>query len=164
MFVRHAMTLDLSAEAVKAWSQHLGHADVLTPFTSYGHVPPHRQGELIRAQGQPRSQQDTLSDPNVIALIAAIRGTGQGRLPDTGSDRQARRKRTKASQARPVADPVRRSMSATTTAKTRMYRAGWSALTLRYDDLDGAVRQSDPDSELALKSVDLIAESRFTMF
>ena len=56
MLVRHAMTLDLSPEQMKAWSQNLGHADVLTTFTSYGHVPTHRQGELIRAQGngQPR--------------------------------------------------------------------------------------------------------------
>lgn len=76
MLVRHAMTLNLSAEAMKAWSQNLGHADVLTTFTSYGHVPAHRQGELIRAQGQPRAQQDALSDPNVIALIHAIRGSG----------------------------------------------------------------------------------------
>lgn len=49
MLVRHAMTLDLSPEAMKAWSQNLGHADVLTTFTSYGQVPTHRQGELIRA-------------------------------------------------------------------------------------------------------------------
>lgn len=49
MLVRHAMTLDLSPEAMKAWSQNLGHADVLTTFTSYGSVPGHRQGELIRS-------------------------------------------------------------------------------------------------------------------
>ena len=72
MLVRHAMTLNLSAEAMKAWSQNLGHADVLTTFTSYGAVPPHRQGELIRALGQPRPLCDTLDDPNVIALIRAI--------------------------------------------------------------------------------------------
>lgn len=34
---------------MKAWSQNLGHTDVLTTFTSYGAVPAHRQGELIRA-------------------------------------------------------------------------------------------------------------------
>jgi integrase len=47
MLVRYAMTLDVSPEAMKAWSQNLGHADVLTTFTSYGAVPGHRQGELI---------------------------------------------------------------------------------------------------------------------
>ena len=52
MLVRHAMTLNLSAEAMKAWSQNLGHADVLTTFTSYGQVPVDRQGELVRAAGQ----------------------------------------------------------------------------------------------------------------
>jgi hypothetical protein len=36
---------------MKAWSQNLGHADVLTTFTSYGEVPTHRQCELIRARG-----------------------------------------------------------------------------------------------------------------
>lgn len=51
MLVQHAMTLDLTPEAMKAWSQNLGHADVLTSFTSYGAVPTHRQGELVRAGG-----------------------------------------------------------------------------------------------------------------
>lgn len=54
MLVRHAMTLDLSPEAMKAWSQNLGHSDVLTTFTSYGSVPAHRQGELIRAAREAR--------------------------------------------------------------------------------------------------------------
>ena len=39
MLVHHAMTLDLTPEEMKAWSQNLGHADVLTTFTSYGNVP-----------------------------------------------------------------------------------------------------------------------------
>ncbi|WP_309661997.1 site-specific integrase [Sphingomonas sp.] len=72
MLVRHAMTLNLSAETMKAWSQNLGHADVLTTFTSYGNVPAHRQGELIRSLSEPRPHCDTLDDPNVIALIRAI--------------------------------------------------------------------------------------------
>jgi integrase len=49
MLVRHAMNLGFSPEQMKALSQNLGHADVLTTFTSYGSVPTHRQGELIRA-------------------------------------------------------------------------------------------------------------------
>ena len=49
MLVRHAMSLGLSPEEMKACSQNLGHADVLTTFTSYGSVPVHRQGELVRA-------------------------------------------------------------------------------------------------------------------
>jgi len=42
MLVRHAMTLNLSPEGMKAWSQNLGHAEVLTTFTSYGVVQTHR--------------------------------------------------------------------------------------------------------------------------
>ncbi|HTN60029.1 MAG TPA: tyrosine-type recombinase/integrase [Devosia sp.] len=49
MLVYHAMALDLSPEQMKAWSQNLGHSDVLTTFTSYGSVPVHRQGSLIKA-------------------------------------------------------------------------------------------------------------------
>jgi hypothetical protein len=39
MLIRHAMTLDLTPEEMKALSQNLGHSDVLTTFTSYGEVP-----------------------------------------------------------------------------------------------------------------------------
>jgi len=38
-------------EEFKAWSQNLGHEEVLTTFTSYGAVTPHRQAELIRGAG-----------------------------------------------------------------------------------------------------------------
>lgn len=67
MLVHHAMALNLSPEGMKAWSQNLGHADVLTTFTNYGAVPAHRQGELIRSA---RSEQSSLAldDPDVIAL------------------------------------------------------------------------------------------------
>lgn len=69
MLVRHAMTLDLSPEQMKAWSQNLGHADVLTTFTSYGSVPVHRQGELVRAAG---SQETRKIDPALIAQVAEL--------------------------------------------------------------------------------------------
>jgi integrase len=61
MLVHHAMTLNLSPEAMKAWSQNLGHADVMTTFTSYGTVPAHRQGDLIKSAGA-RSAQTATSD------------------------------------------------------------------------------------------------------
>jgi len=35
-------------EEFKAWSQNLGHESPLTTFTSYGYVPEHRQGEIIK--------------------------------------------------------------------------------------------------------------------
>jgi hypothetical protein len=39
-------------EEFKAWSQNLGHEQVLTTFSSYGQVAADRQAELIRRLGQ----------------------------------------------------------------------------------------------------------------
>ena len=72
MLVRHAMALDLSPEQMKAWSQNLGHADVLTTFTSYGAVPVHRQGELIRAAGPAKEGDDWTHGAEVQALLKAL--------------------------------------------------------------------------------------------
>ncbi len=44
-----SMELCKNAEAFKAWSQNLGHEQVLTTFTSYGEVPARRQSEIIQA-------------------------------------------------------------------------------------------------------------------
>jgi site-specific recombinase XerD len=80
MLVRHAMQLDLTPAEMKAWSQNLGHEDVLTTLTSYGRVPVHQQGELIRTA---RAIEDSakLSPEQVAALqsILAQQG-GAGRL------------------------------------------------------------------------------------
>jgi hypothetical protein len=38
-------------EDFKAWSQNLGHEEVLTTFYSYGEVPVQRQSEIIRSLG-----------------------------------------------------------------------------------------------------------------
>jgi integrase len=70
MLVRHAMGLCLSPEEMKAWSQNLGHAEVLTTFTSYGTVPGHRQGELVRGAGATPAV-NLLPDDD--ALFAALR-------------------------------------------------------------------------------------------
>jgi len=70
MLVRHAMTLDLSPEEMKAWSQNLGHSDVLTTFTSYGTVLLHRQAELIRARS---SGHDTTPIDDSVLLEALAR-------------------------------------------------------------------------------------------
>ena len=72
MLVRYVMKLDLTPEEMKAWSQNLGHADVLTTFTSYGRVPVQRQGELIRSVGA-QTITDPLDDPDIRALIGKIR-------------------------------------------------------------------------------------------
>ena len=70
MIVRHIMTLDLPLEALKAWSQNLGHQGLLTTLTSYGSVPTDRQGELIR-QGLPKSDigEEEELDPKLIAAV-----------------------------------------------------------------------------------------------
>jgi integrase/recombinase XerD len=41
-------------EEFKAWSQNLGHEQVMTTFRSYGSVPQSRQGEIIRKLAQPK--------------------------------------------------------------------------------------------------------------
>jgi integrase/recombinase XerD len=47
-------TLCQSPEEFKAWSQNLGHEDVMTTFYSYGHVQEQRQGEIFRQLKKPR--------------------------------------------------------------------------------------------------------------
>jgi len=60
-------------EAFKAWSQNLGHSDVLTTLTSYGQVPPHRQAELMRGlSARPSGRSDALDDADAAQLIAAL--------------------------------------------------------------------------------------------
>jgi integrase/recombinase XerD len=53
--VQLAFKLNPTTEQFKAWSQNLGHEDVLTTFTSYGVVAPHRQAEIMRALNAPQS-------------------------------------------------------------------------------------------------------------
>lgn len=55
-------------EEFKAWSQNLGHEQVLTTFTSYGNVGTARQGELVRALGG----QSMATDDETISQIAAL--------------------------------------------------------------------------------------------
>lgn len=51
-------TLCHSPEEFKAWSQNLGHEDVLTTFNSYGEVAPGRQREVIKQLAHSRSSDD----------------------------------------------------------------------------------------------------------
>jgi integrase len=79
MLARYAMTLDLTPEAMKAWSQNLGHNDVLTTFTSYGEVPTHRQGELIRTlarAGKTAASRDQIA--SLEALLAGLKAADLG--------------------------------------------------------------------------------------
>ncbi len=49
-------------EQLKAWSQNLGHEKVLTTLLSYGEVPSHRQGEIMRdlAMTEPTVRSDVV--------------------------------------------------------------------------------------------------------
>jgi integrase len=58
-----------SPEEYKAWSQNLGHENVLTTFSSYGDVARHRQAELIRALGK-SEQHACISSSSPIVLPA----------------------------------------------------------------------------------------------
>ena len=49
-------------EELKAWSQNLGHEDVLTTLTSYGEVGIERQFEIIRSLGTPPESDAALND------------------------------------------------------------------------------------------------------
>ena len=56
---------------MKAWSQNLGHADVLTTFTSYGQVPTHRQGEIVRSLGE-RKAAPLTATPEEIEVLERV--------------------------------------------------------------------------------------------
>ena len=85
MLVRHAMALEMTPEQMKAWSQNLGHSDVLVTFTSYGTVPTHLQGELIRTMGAAKDaagKKAAAVDPVLVAQVLAamqnLPGDGHG--------------------------------------------------------------------------------------
>jgi hypothetical protein len=63
-------------EEFKAWSQNLGHDNVLTTFTSYGNLTQHRQDEILQrmAQGpQPSTENPTRAlvamDPTLLERL-----------------------------------------------------------------------------------------------
>jgi integrase len=58
----------ITPEQLKAWSQNLGHENVLTTFTSYGEVGRQRQTEIIRGLATPQQA----AQPDVNELAKAI--------------------------------------------------------------------------------------------
>ncbi|MFN5702503.1 MAG: site-specific integrase, partial [Gammaproteobacteria bacterium] len=52
-------------EEFKAWSQNLGHEQVLTTFTSYGNVDLRRQGDIIKNLSKPKLQHS----PDLTELV-----------------------------------------------------------------------------------------------
>jgi integrase len=72
---RLGQTVCQTPKQFKAWSQNLGHEDVLTTFYSYGAVGNRRQGEIIRELAKP--QQTERSDEAEIAkaVVRELRGS-----------------------------------------------------------------------------------------
>ncbi len=59
---------------MKAWSQNLGHEDMLTTFTSYGQVSTPRQGDIIRQLAARKESPDLGIDspPELRAFFAKM--------------------------------------------------------------------------------------------
>jgi hypothetical protein len=73
MLARYGFEVCQTPADLKAWSQNLGHEQMLTTFTSYGRIDPHRQGEIIKALGA-APEQDKLKE--IIAKILAAQRSG----------------------------------------------------------------------------------------
>ena len=67
-----------SPEEFKAWSQNLGHEQVLTTFMSYGKVATERQGELIQGIGMPRPSTQPDVEDFAEAVAKRLRDTYAG--------------------------------------------------------------------------------------
>lgn len=68
-------------EQFKAWSQNLGHEQVLTTFMSYGAVIEDRQGEIIRGLSTIRQSKRPEADDIAEALFKRLQSAGVA-LPD----------------------------------------------------------------------------------
>jgi integrase len=65
-----------TAEEYKAWSQNLGHEQVLTTFVSYGSVTTDRQGTIIRELGSPRKAIQPGAEDFAEAVARKLRDVG----------------------------------------------------------------------------------------
>jgi integrase len=65
-----------SAEAMKAWSQNLGHEHVMTTLMSYGKVETDRQGEIIRGLAERPTGAVSSEDAIVQGLFEKMRASG----------------------------------------------------------------------------------------
>ena len=70
-----------SPEEFKAWSQNLGHEQVLTTFMSYGTVPKNRQGEIIRELSHARQSAQTDTIELAKALLSQLKAEGVSLSP-----------------------------------------------------------------------------------
>jgi integrase len=68
-------------EEFKAWSQNLGHEQVLTTFSSYGHVRSDRQAELICGMGQRRPTKS--SDGEILQRVMQVLAERRNTRPES---------------------------------------------------------------------------------
>lgn len=69
-------TICKSPEDFKAWSQNLGHEQVLTTFTSYGEVQPRRQAEIIQGLGKPQAAGQSSAEEIAEAVVRRMQSIG----------------------------------------------------------------------------------------
>ena len=70
-----AYRLQLSPEQLKAWSQNMGHASVLTTLQGYGHVSAERQGEILGQMPQFGQKRKLTENPvHLVAKLAEMLG------------------------------------------------------------------------------------------
>jgi integrase len=68
--VQVAYDRKLDAESFKAWSQNLGHESCLTTSSSYGTIPPARQGEIIRRLGASEPTPNGSAEADLLRRLA----------------------------------------------------------------------------------------------
>jgi integrase len=66
----------VSPEHLKAWSQNLGHENVLTTLTSYGEIACQRQGEIIRGLARPQQALPSGFNELAKAMLKELRDSG----------------------------------------------------------------------------------------
>ena len=67
-------SLQLNLEQMKAFSQNIGHDNILTTLCSYGPVSPERQAEIIRTLGQPdATRHGNMATEIAIQVVAMIK-------------------------------------------------------------------------------------------
>lgn len=74
--VRLAQEVCRTPEAFKAWSQNLGHEQVMTTLLNYGSVATDRQGEIIRGFGAVRPSEQPVADDIAEAVARKLRDAG----------------------------------------------------------------------------------------
>lgn len=81
MLVQYAMSLDVTPETLASWSINIGHAHVMTTLASYGKVPDHRRGELIRATVAQPAGGGPMSDEQIAMLQGIVSAAKAGAIP-----------------------------------------------------------------------------------